>query len=125
MARSAPSSSSAAAAAVASGLMFVACKLPHGLIIEHPMNPNQTVTLNGVNRATIIGAPYGVTEVDESFWNDWAAVNAKFSAMQSGAIFAASSREDLEALAREYEKRLSGFERTPQEAEGVKKAAQD
>lgn len=109
----------------AAALMLVACKLPHGLVIEHPMNPDVKVTLKGVNEATIIGTPYAVTEVDAAFWNDWAAVNSKFPAVLSGAIFAAETRENLDAVAREFEKRLSGFERTPQEAEGVKKATQD
>lgn len=125
MATAPKSSASPVKSAAASAVVLVACKLPHGLIIEHPMNPAQTVTLKGVNEATIIGAPFAVTEVDSTFWAEWSAMNAKFPAVLSGAIFAADTREDLDAVAKEFEKRLSGFERTPQEAEGVKKATQD
>lgn len=90
--------------------VVVACKLPHGIVLEHPMNPANTVTLNGRNKSPIIGATYATTAVDADFWEQWLAVNKEFGAIKSGAIFVAKSDADASAMAAEFKDRRTGFE---------------
>ena len=106
------------------GHVAVHCRLPHGLILSHPMDHNQRVELKGKNKAAIIGSPYGTTMVSADFWEQWIAANAEFAAVKSGAIFVAKSDADAKAIAKEYEKRKTGFEGMPQESLGVKKATE-
>lgn len=108
--------------AAAPAKVLVGCRLPHGLIIEHPTNPNQKVELKGLNRSRIIGAPYCTTEVDGELWQAWKMFNADFPAVKSGAIFEAKDAESLEAAAKEVENEKTGFEQMSQEAQGVKPA---
>ncbi len=111
-------------------IVVVGCKLPHGIIIQHPMDPNKKVELAGKNKALIVGADYATTEVDGDFWEQWAAVNKEFSAVKSGAIFVAKSLTDAAAIAGEFKDRKTGFEpmRTDgkdERASGVKPADKD
>lgn len=111
-------------------IVVVGCKLPHGLILEHPMDPTKKVELVGKNKALIVGADYASTEVDGDFWEQWAAVNKEFPAVKSGAIFVAKSAADVAAVARENVDRKTGFEpmRTDgkdERATGVKSADKD
>ena len=99
--------------------VVVGCKLPHGLIINHPLDPSRKVTLNGPNSSRIVGAQYGMTEVDQDFWETWITLNSKFPAVLSNAIFEASSRQNLEAVAKELENQKTGFEPMPKNAHGV------
>lgn len=112
------------AAATASHIA-VRCKLPHGLVIRHPMNVDKTVTLKGRNKAVVIGSDYGTTMVPADFWEDWIAANADFQPVKSGAIFAGKSMADLDAIGKEFEKRATGFEPLSPTAHGVKKATAD
>lgn len=91
-------------------ICIVACKLPHGITIEHPMDPNDKVTLTGLNDVKIVGATYGVTRVDSEFMEQWIAFNADFAPVKSGAIFIAKDDSDLVAKAVEREKLKTGFE---------------
>lgn len=103
--------------------IIIGCKLPHGLILEHPTNPAHKVTLNGANKASIIGAGYATTEVDEEFWAAWkTAAGADFAPLQSGAIFEAKNQNDMFAVAREKANEKTGFEPLPQNGDGVSKA---
>lgn len=111
-------------------IVVVGCKLPHGIIIQHPMDPTKTVELKGKNNAVIIGADYSTTEVDGDFWEQWAAVNKEFPAVNSGAIFVAKTLTDAAAIAAEFKDRKTGFEpmRTDgkdERASGVKPADKD
>jgi len=99
-------------------LLTIGCKLPNGIILE--VN-NQQVTLNGLNKTTIIGATYASTSVDEEFWKAWKAQNATFSALKNGAIFEASNAGEAVAIAKDTGK--TGLEPMPQESKDVKKAA--
>ena len=90
--------------------IVIGCKLPHGLILDHPMDPSKTVELNGLNRARIIGATHATTEVDADFWNEWKTFHADFPAVRSGSIFEAKSAVDAAAMARELEREQTGFE---------------
>lgn len=96
--------------------VWVACKLPHGIILELPKSDNpddgiETVTLNGLNKVRIVGATYGITKVDQQFWERWIKANPKYPAVQSGAIFMHKSEDSVEAIAEEYKERKTGFER--------------
>lgn len=87
--------------------VVVGCKLPNGLIIEQN---GKRVTLNGVNKALIIGSTYATTEVDADFWNAWAAANSKFSVLVNGAIFVAKSDKEVSAVAKDVESKKTGLE---------------
>ncbi len=106
-------------------IVIVGCKLPHGLILEHPMDPTVKVELAGKNKALILGADYASTEVDSDFWEQWAAVNKEFPAVKSGAIFVAKSSADVAAVARENADRKTGFEAMDPKSHGVKPADKD
>lgn len=91
-------------------IVVVGCKLPHGITIEHPMDPSKTVVLNGKNKALIVGSDCGTTEVDGDFFEQWHAVNKEFPAVKSGAIFVTKSANDVAAIAAEFKDRKTGFE---------------
>lgn len=109
-------------------VISVGCRLPHGIVINHPANPSVTVTLKGQNSNRIIGSDgnavngsYGVTEVDAEFWADWIKANAKFAPVVAGAIFADEKPAELEAKAKEAKQRKTGLE--PLEKSGDERAA--
>lgn len=103
----------------------VGCKLPHGIIIEHPAAPDNKVLLKGLNRVAIIGADYATTEVDGEFWEAWKAKNADFAPLKSGAIFEAKSAADAVAVARELADEKTGFEPMPQNAGEISPATSE
>lgn len=115
----------AVAASATASHTAVCCRLPHGLILRHPMDEAKTFELKGKNKAVIIGADYGTTMVPSDFWEYWIAVNAEFPAVISGAIFTAKDGKDAEAIAREFSKRKTGFEGMSQTAFGLKPAEHD
>ena len=102
-------------------IVVVGCKLPHGLILEHPMDVSKKVELAGLNKAIIIGAEYASTEVDADFWDQWSAVNKEFPAVKSGAIFVAKNAAEIVAVAAERVKEETGFE--PMRTDGKDKRA--
>ena len=102
--------------------VLITCRLPHGLVIENPLNPAQTVTLNGANRAEIIGADYGTTEVDAELWELWKSTNADFPALKNAAIFEAKDVASAKAKAKEVKGEATGFEPLAQGALGVETA---
>lgn len=99
----------------------VGCKLPHGIILENPLNVDQKVTLKGLNSSPIIGATHGATEVDAEFWATWEGVNKDFPALKSGAIFMAKNSVEVAAVATEFAERETGFE--PMRKDGKDKRA--
>ena len=108
--------------AVGGTSVTIGCKLPHGIVLDHPLDPSKKVELRGKNRSLIIGAEYGTTEVDGEFWETWKTVHAEFPALRSGAIFEAANASDLAAVAAELKDEATGFEPMSQEAQGVKVA---
>ena len=96
--------------------VMVGCRLPHGIVLEHPLDPSNKVTLNGLNKIIIIGQTYGQTRVDADFMQEWEAVNREFPAYKSGAIFIAKDEIDVVAKAAELEKAKTGFE--PMQTDG-------
>lgn len=108
--------------AVGSTSVTIGCKLPHGIILDHPLDPDKKVELKGKNGSMIVGAPYGTTEVDGEFWETWKTVHKDFPALRSGAIFEAANASELTAVAAELEDEKTGFEPMAQNAQGVKPA---
>ena len=114
-------------------MVMVACKLPNGITLENPMDLTQKVTLKGNNSTRYLEPgsdavrerEYAVTPVNAEFWQMWSAMNTKFAPVESGAIFAAPTQVDVDAMSREFAKRKTGFERKPQHADGVKPASKD
>ena len=100
----------------------VGCKLPHGIILSLPLDPNKTVKLNGANTARIIGAGFGTTDVDADFWDQWSTIHGEFPAVKSGAIFVAKNANDAQAVANELVAQKTGFEAMKKTAGGVKPA---
>lgn len=101
--------------------VVVGCKLPAGIILENPNDASKKVTINGKNKAVIVGAGYGTTEVDGEFWEQWVAANSEFPALKSGAIFAARTIQDVQAAAKDLENADTGLE--PMKKDGKDKRA--
>ncbi len=110
---------------MAAKTVVVGCKLPHGITIEHPMDPTKRVELKGKNKYLIVGAEYATTEVDADFFEQWAAVNKEFPAVKSGAIFVAKNAAEVAAMAAEFKDRKTGFEPMDPKSHGVKPADKD
>lgn len=121
----APKAAAATNVEVGSTSVTIGCKLPHGIVLDHPLNPEKKVELKGKNSSLIIGAEYGTTEVDGEFWETWKTVHKDFPALKSGAIFEASNASELAAVAADLEDEATGFEPMAQNAQGVKPASQD
>lgn len=106
--------------------VIVGCRLPQGLILHHPVDRRQTVTLEGprliVADGRNLGKNFAITEVDADFWGAWKTAYAKSPILMSNAVFEAKSAQDAAAKARELQKEKTGFEQMPQNAAGVSKA---
>lgn len=125
-----------------SATVWVACKLPKGLvlqlcesaIIDRPtfgggvkptkmwMRVGEQVRLKGyavpfgkVPNFPIIG-DFGLTEVKRSFWETWIEQNSKLELVVAGLVFAYSDQASARARALENEKLVCGLE--PLEKEG-------
>ena len=105
--------------------VLICCKLPHGLILDHPLDVSKKVELAGLNKAIIIGADCATTPVDGEFWETWKTVHKDHPAIKSGAIFEARTTEEVKAKAKELKDEATGFEPMAQNAQGVKPASQD
>ncbi len=108
-----------------SGLVLVGCKLPHGLMLEHPDNPDIKIELKGLNKIAFIGAPYATTMVPADFWSAWMAEHYENKALKSGAIFVGSDMESLTDTSKDFENVKTGFEKMAQNAPGIVKANDD
>jgi len=102
--------------------VLIGCKLPHGLILDHPLDVSKKVELAGLNKAIIIGADCATTPVDGEFWETWKTVHKDHPAIKSGAIFEARTTEEVKAKSKGLKEEKTGFEPMPQEAMGVKVA---
>lgn len=90
--------------------VIIGCKLPHGIVLEHPLDSTKTKVIKGLNREIVVGSGYGTTEVDIDFWEQWVAVNKEFVPFKNGSIFVAKNKESITAVAKEYEKVKTGLE---------------
>ena len=95
------------------------CKLPWGIVLEYG---EKSITLNGANKASIIGADYGTTEVDDAFYAEWTKANKEFAPLKSGAIFAAKLPD---AKAKSKDQPKTGLEPIDPTAAAVKPATAD
>lgn len=107
---------------MAAKTVVIGCRLPHGLVIHHPMKPSEKVTLKGENEAVIKGVGYATTEVDADFWADWKLAHKDFAPLVSGAIFEAKSEAEAKAVAKELKAEKTGFEGMSQDGAGIKPA---
>lgn len=110
---------------MAAKTVIIGCRLPQGIILDHPLAPEKKVELKGKNKALIIGAEYSTTEVDGEFWEAWKTVHADFPALKSGAIFEAKNVTEAASVAKELEGEVTGFEPMAQNTQGVKPVDQD
>ena len=95
---------------------LIGCRLPNGLVLHHPKNPNITVTLAGTYETKteegiwLPARPYSITAVDLEFWNEWKAAYAGYPPLKTRAVFEARSEQEAESKARNAEKVKTGFE---------------
>lgn len=127
----------ATAAPKSRNVVFVACKMPHGLIlrqfrpIEVPRAEQGRVVMEKVSQQvgdafTVKGnaAPFGqtarapivsgfaITEgCPEDLWKSWFKDNEKSDMVKNGLVFAHEKRDSLEARCKEHKKVTSGLER--------------
>jgi hypothetical protein len=96
--------------------VLICSKLPNGLIITNPHNPEEKVTLAG--RFSSIGDAagnfidkgYSTTEVDADFWAAWKEIHAGYKPLKNGSLFEAKSRNEAGDKAKELGKEKTGFE---------------
>lgn len=101
-----------------SGKVYVGCRHPHGVVLQVG---DVSVTLKGMNSATIIGG-HGVTEVAEDFWEAWRAAHSDWPMVVNGVVFAQGKVADLAEEAKDLADEKTGFERLDPTALGVEKA---
>lgn len=104
------------------GKIIVGCRLPHGVVLRHPINQELQVEIQGLNKSKIIGATHISTNVDADFWAEWKAANQSSDLLKSNALFEAKSDSDAKAIAKEVNDEKTGFEKMPQKAPGIEKA---
>ncbi len=103
-------------------VIYIGCRLPHGLVLQHPLKKGEKVTLAGLNSSRIIGATHVVTEVDADLWAAWKAIHEDYQPLKTGAIFEARSEGDAASIAKELRKEKTGLEPMDPKAMGVKPA---
>lgn len=87
-------------------LISVGCKLPSGLHLDHE---GVRVTLNGSNSSSIIGG-FGLTQVEQAFWDAWKKTHADFEPLKQGLIFAQEKENNARAEASDKQALENGFE---------------
>ena len=112
--------------------IVIGCRLPCGLVLDLPRTDGTTskVTLNGQNstqaRSPIIlltEDDYGVTDVDQDFWDAWKAAYAGFEPLVKQVIFEAKNRNDAQAIQNEVQDEPTGHEPMPQTVPGIQTEA--
>lgn len=105
----------------------VACKLPHGLIMEivepgHMINPGpvgQRVTLKGANSLRVVTGnrgvsqgdhPYAITSVDKEFWDAWFKRNQDLPFVKNKLVFALDKEDAVKSEIRNLKDVKTGLE---------------
>ena len=94
--------------------VLIGCRLPSGIILQHPTNSNQRVKLSGTYETKMESGlfipprAYSTTQVDAEFWATWKAAYAGFPPLKTRAIFEAKT--DQEAGAKVKDTARTGFE---------------
>lgn len=92
---------------MASVMVTVGCKLPHGI---HMDLGGKRVTLNGTNTSNVIGG-YGLTEnVDKEFFDKWLATHKESPMVKNDLIFAHEKTSNVAAQAKDNAENKNGFE---------------
>jgi len=104
-----------------SKLVIICCRLPNGIILEHPSDATKKVELHGTNKVSIYGAKYFMNRIDSEFWDAWKVANKEFHPFKSGSIFEAATVEDCKSKAKELSNEITGFE--PMSTDGKDKRA--
>ncbi len=87
--------------------VFVFVNLPHGQIFDLPQGRHVALAgwpvsqLLGPHGEHLPGGRYGLTEVPVDHWNEVLRLYGEMAVLKSGLIFAAPSRKEGEAMARE------------------------
>jgi hypothetical protein len=102
--------------------IVIGCKLPNGIVLFHPMNRDNAVEIQGINKSLIKGATYMTTTVDADFWADWKAAHTDFQPYKSQAIFEAGGLREADDKAKELSSVKTGFEPVKKDDLNVKPA---
>jgi hypothetical protein len=100
--------------------VVVGCRLPNGIVLQHPKNPDMRVTLQGAyahkseSGLYMPPRPYGTTVVDAELWAAWKEEYQGSPLLKTRAIFEAKSESEAAAKGRELEKEKTGLEAMPQ-----------
>ena len=105
-----------AATTESSNTIKICSRLPYGLNLQVG---SKTVEIAGINSSQIIGAVYGMTDVDTEFWNAWKSENSKFPALVNGVIFEAGTEKDAKSVYAEVEGEPTGFEPLKPDTMGI------
>ena len=88
----------------------IASRLPFGLEIHLDDERTKKVTLNGINSSKIIGAEFGLTDVDASFWGEWMKMHGsgknQHPAIKNQVIFEVKDESAAESKVSEIKKDL-------------------
>lgn len=113
--------------------ILIGSKLPMSLVLKHPLDPTNTVTIRGLNAAAKgtngqpISVPFVTTEISLDYWIEWKLANnhksKPFKPLASGAIFEAKTEEAANKVYREREEERTGLEPANSRDYGVKKAS--
>ena len=93
--------------------MFVACKIPNGLILS---GAGKQFTLLGPGKVAVNERPggYAITpNVPNDIWEEWAKTHADSELIQNHLVFAEDNLNVLQARAWGRNRIKSGFEQTP------------
>lgn len=98
-----------------SDIVIVACKLPHGLILEVG---KQKVELNGSMQIGRSSTPFfmpatqmvGLTKVPRDFWEAWVKDHEDFAPYKKGLVFASDKKKKALDEAKEKESLIHGLE---------------
>jgi len=106
--------------------VVIGCRLPNGLILQHPANRNVQAVLSGPRLVVADGrklsSNFATTEVDAELWAAWKSAYSASPILASQAVFEARTEGEAAAKAKELAKELTGFEQVSPNAGGVEKS---
>lgn len=92
--------------ATSTEVVYVGCKLPHGIFISHA---GTRYRLKGRNDSAIING-HGITEVPKAFWEAWKEANSDLVALKNELIFAHASKPSVKDHAKDNAENPTGTE---------------
>lgn len=92
--------------------VLVACKIVNGLVISIG---SREVLLNGPDRLPetheILPGSYGLTRVDQNFWEEWVKDKDQYAPIKNKSVFSAMTGRDLSSKGKEFSKIMTGMEK--------------